>query len=204
MNNQEESLTALQEIRNLMERSSRFLSLSGIAGVVVGLLALAGVVMAYVSLGLSIDSEGYYTLIPQYYGILFVNFGSVLALSLLAGMFFARRNAQKKSLPIWDSTAARLLINLFIPLAAGGLFCLILWYHGYLALMAPVTLIFYGLALINGSKYAIDDIRYLGIIELAIGLLASFFMEYGLLFWAAGFGLLHIVYGLVIYMKYEK
>lgn len=204
MNNQEESLAALQEIRNLMERSSRFLSLSGIAGVVVGLLALAGVVMAYVSLGLSIGSVGYYTLIPQNYGLLFANFGSLLVLSLLAGFFFARRNAQKQALSVWDRTAARLSINMFIPLAVGGIFCLLVLHHGYTALAAPITLIFYGLALINASKYSIDDIRYLGLLEVLVGLLATFFIEYGLLFWAVGFGLLHIVYGMVIYLKYEK
>lgn len=204
MNNQDESLATLQEIRGLMERSSRFLSLSGIAGVLVGLFALAAVAIAYLSLGLSIDSVGYYTLIPQFYGVLLADFGSVLILSLVAGMVFARRNAQKKALPAWDSTAARLFINMFIPLAVGGIFGLIVLYHGYAALAAPITLIFYGLALINASKYSIDEIRYLGLLEVLVGLLATFFLDYGLLLWAVGFGLLHIVYGMVIYIKYER
>lgn len=204
MNKQQEQLEDLREIRNLMERSSRFLALSGIAGILVGIFALAGVAAAYIHLELSIVDAGYDQLAAQSYGFLFADFVLVLILSLATGILFAKRKAKKQELLASDATAFRLLINLFIPLAAGGLFCLILWHHGYIGLMAPVTLIFYGLALINGSKYAIDDIRYLGIIELVIGLLAAFFMHYGLLFWAAGFGLMHIVYGLLIYFKYEK
>jgi VIT1/CCC1 family predicted Fe2+/Mn2+ transporter len=127
-----------------------------------------------------------------------------LALSLAAGIFFAWRNARKNALPIWDNTALRLLINLGIPLAVGGIFCLILFYHGYTGLAAPATLIFYGLALINASKYSINEIRSLGLLQVVAGLLAAFFIDYGLLFWAFGFGLLHVVYGILIYVKYEK
>jgi hypothetical protein len=204
MNKQDVQLEQLREIRDLMERSSRFLSLSGITGMVVGLLALGSVGIAYWTLGLTFADRGYYKLIPQFYGLLFANFGSVLVLSLLAGVFFAKRNAKKKALPIWDNTALRLLINLGIPLAVGGVFCLILLYHGYTALAAPSTLIFYGLALINASKYSINEIRYLGLLQVVAGLLAAFFIDYGLLFWAFGFGVLHVVYGILIYVKYEN
>lgn len=204
MNKQEAQLEELREIRNLMERSSRFSSLSGIAGVVVGLFALVSVGLAYWSLGLSVSDAGYYQLIPQFYGVLFANFGAVLALSLAAGIFFAWRNAKKQALATWDSTALRLLTNLLIPLAVGGIFCLILLYHGYTGLAAPATLIFYGLALINASKYSINEIRYLGLLQVVAGLLAAFFIDYGLLFWAFGFGVLHVVYGILIYVKYEK
>jgi hypothetical protein len=65
-------------------------------------------------------------------------------------------------------------------------------------------LIFYGLALINASKYTYNDIRYLGISELLIGLCSTLFLGYGLFFWAAGFGLAHIVYGALMYFKYDK
>ena len=114
------------------------------------------------------------------------------------------RKAKRKGLPVWDSTAKRLLLNLLIPLATGGLFCLVLLYHRQVGMIAPATLIFYGLALLNASKYTLNDIRYLGILEIIIGLIASVYIGYGLLFWAVGFGVLHIVYGIVMYSKYEK
>lgn len=212
MDKKQEQLAELREIRNLMERSSKFLSLSGIAGILVGVYALAGVAVAYALLGLGFNEPGYYKIAAAQntaqetatYTFLFADFIGVLLLSLLTAVYFAVRNAKKQEVPIWDATASRLLINMMIPLAAGGIYCLILWFHGHLALIAPATLIFYGLAMINASKYTINDIRYLGIIEVAVGLIASLFIDYGLLFWAFGFGVIHIVYGVKIYFKHER
>lgn len=212
MDKKQDQLAELREIRNLMERSSRFLSLSGIAGIIVGVIAFAGVAAAYAFLGLGVDEPGYYNFsaaqnvaeVTEAYTFLLADFMAVLILSLLTGVFFAIKNAKKQGLTVWDATASRLLVNMMIPLAAGGIYCLILFYHGHLALIAPATLIFYGLALINASKYAINEIRYLGIIEVAVGLIASLFVDYGLLFWAFGFGMLHMVYGIKIYFKHER
>ncbi|MCF8214453.1 MAG: hypothetical protein K9I92_04810 [Chitinophagaceae bacterium] len=211
MNNQFKPLDEIREIRSIMERSSRFQALSGIAGVVVGFIAIAGTVIAYAALGLSYDQVPYEVPGQDQYSAMQMNgtfllFDAlvVLILSAATGIFFAVRNAKKKGLPVWDNAAKRLLINFAIPLAAGGAFCAILFYHGHFALMAPATLIFYGMALLNGSKYSIDDIRYLGIIEIVIGLLAAVFIGHGLIFWALGFGLVHIIYGIRFYIKYEK
>lgn len=212
MDKKQDQLAELREIRNLMERSSRFLSLSGIAGIIVGVIAIAGVAAAYIFLGLGLSEPGYYNFsaaqnvaeVNAAYTFLFADFMAVLLFSLFTGIYFAVRNAKRQGLPIWDATASRLLINMMIPLAAGGIYCLILFYQGHMALIAPATLIFYGLALINASKYTINDIRYLGIIEVAVGLTASLFVDYGLLFWAFGFGLLHMVYGIKIYFKHER
>ncbi len=212
MNNKLEKLDDIKEIRALMERSSLFLSLSGIAGIIVGILAFLGVTAVYVFLGVSPTAPGYYELYidgsaderRSFYVFLFSDFTLVLILSLCIGVLFAAQKAQKQKLPIWDATAKRLLVNMFIPLVAGGLFCLILFYHGNLALIAPCTLIFYGLALLNASKYTINDIRNLGLIELLTGLVAALFIDYGMLLWLFGFGILHIVYGTTIYFKYER
>lgn len=212
MDKKQDQLSELREIRNLMERSSKFLSLSGIAGIIIGIIAIAGVATAYAYLGLGFNEPGYYNFsaaqneaeVAAVEIFLFAIFMAVLILSLFTGIYFAVRNAKKKGLPVWDATASRLLLNMMIPLAAGGIYCLILFYHGLMELIAPATLIFYGLALINASKYAINEIRYLGIIEVAVGLTASLFVDYGLLFWAFGFGLLHMVYGIKIYFKHER
>ncbi len=212
MKKHEEQLTELKEIRSLMERSSRFLSLSGLAGLVIGTFAIVGTLLAYAYLDIPLTATGYYHLLTEEGGqlhlenltFLFADMALVLALSLLAGSMLAIRKAKKLGLPIWDITARRLLINIGIPLFAGGIYCLILIYHGQMAQLAPATLIFYGLALLNASKYTIDDIRYLGVLEVITGLVAAIFIDYGLLLWAFGFGLLHIIYGIVIYFKYEK
>ena len=71
-------------------------------------------------------------------------------------------------------------------------------------LVAPTTLLFYGLALYNAGKYTLDEIRYLGVSEIILGLLGCIFIGYGLMFWALGFGVLHIVYGFMMWWKYER
>lgn len=116
----------------------------------------------------------------------------------------AERNAKKKKVPAWDAIAQRFLVNLCIPLIAGGVYALVLASQGQYQLMLPATLIFYGLALVNASRYTIGDIRFLGFAELFIGLLASYFPTQGLLLWALGFGVFHILYGILIYFKHEK
>ena len=206
-----EQLHNLYEIRYLMEKSSRFLSLSGLSGVSAGIIALIGAAVAFFYLNfderyLSISHHlNDSILLKMQSDIVFLMLDAILMLilALAAGLYFTTRKARKKGLKVWDSTAKRLLVNLFLPLSAGGIFCLILLYHGIIFLVAPATLLFYGLALINASKYTLPDIRYLGISEILLGLIGSVFTGYGLIIWAVGFGILHIVYGTVMYFKYE-
>ena len=82
--------------------------------------------------------------------------------------------------------------------------CLILLFKGYVGIITPLTLIFYGLALVNASKYTLNEVRSLGIAEIILGLFAAQFIGYALIFWALGFGLLHIVYGILVQIRYGK
>ena len=205
-------LENLNEIRNLMEKSSRFLSLSGLSGISAGIIALAGAAVAFFYL----DYDQRYFDVNRYFidrmamkthyrmDFLILDAVVILALALTAGLYFTRRKAKKRGLRMWDSTAKRLIVNLFIPLGTGGIFCLILLFHGIFFLVAPVTLLFYGLALFNASKYTLPELRYLGISEMILGLAGSVFIGYGLIIWAVGFGILHIIYGAFMYWKYER
>ncbi len=208
MNNKEEQLSALSDIRNMMDRSSRFISLSGLSGVFAGIIALIGAYMAHIELisyqagdyGYGIDAELNLEFTLVKIGI------SVLLVALAGGLLFTYRQTVKKKLPLWDKTAKNLLLNLAIPLATGGIFIIsLLFNHATsVGLIAPCCLIFYGLALINASKYTYADIRFLGLCEVILGLVAMFNVYYGLYFWAMGFGILHIVYGTIMYLKYER
>jgi len=212
MENQEQHLKDLSEIKSLMQKSSRFLSLSGLSGVCAGFIAIAGAAFAFFYLNYDLryfNPFEYFTKIyySEFYSstfILIIDALIVLVLALSTGIFFTIRRAKRNKQSIWDNTTKRFLVNLILPLGAGGIFCLILLYHKIIFLLAPCTLIFYGLALLNASKFTLDDIKYLGISEIILGLAASFFIGYGLIFWAIGFGILHIVYGAVMYYKYEK
>lgn len=212
MDNQKEQLEAIRDIRNLMERSSRFLSLSGLAGVVIGIAAIAGIAAAYAYMGLAIDQGGYHTLILNEKGepnrdifrFLLMDVLLVLVFSIVTVTIMAMKKADKQGLPKWDGTAKRLSVQLAVPMLSGAILSMILLRHGLIEFIAPVSLIFYGLALFNASKYTVDDIQYFGIAEILTGLLAAIFIDFGLLFWVFGFGVLHIVYGTRIYFKYEK
>jgi hypothetical protein len=212
MDQQQEQLDSIKAIRSMMEQSSRFLSLSGLSGVIVGLMAIVGVYIAYAFLGMRIDEPGYFNKILnadgnlniEVYTFLITELLVLLIIALVTAIFFSMRKASVKGVRIWDATAKRLVINMVVPLLSGALFCVILLYHGYINLIIPSTILFYGLAIYNASKYTLHDIRSLGIIEILLGLAAAYFVDYALLFWGFGFGVLHIVYGLYIYFKYEK
>ncbi|MFC6997816.1 hypothetical protein [Rufibacter roseus] len=207
MNQQQEQLATLHEIRNIMDRSSRFISLSGLSGISAGLTALAGaaVVMWYLSeQNIAYGADNNLTLTQDALLFLLTVALAVLVVALGLASFFTIRRAHKNNQRIWDNQSKRLVLNMAIPLFAGGVFCAVLLYHSILYLIAPTMLVFYGLALVNGSKYTFSDIRYLGLCELALGLVSGFFVGYGLLSWTIGFGVLHIVYGALLYFKYER
>lgn len=208
MNKTETYLNDLAEIRSMMERSSRFISLSGLTGVMAGLYALIGAGVAWYLLnreGVRLDDGLLRRAASESlrFELLLVGLG-VLVLALVTGLWLTIRKSRKTGQSIWDKTARLLFFSLLIPLATGGILCLIFMARGYVSVIAPLTLIFYGLALVNGSKYTLNDIRTLGLLQIGLGLLAAVFLGYGLLFWALGFGVLHIAYGFMMYRKYER
>lgn len=206
----EEQLQQLSEIRSLMERSSRFISLSGLSGVGAGFTALIGSAIAYwrIEEYTAAATDGYLSY-SEYtnallWELIFIATG-ILTVAISVGAFFTFRKAKEQGQSIWDKSSQQLIIDLFIPLIAGGLFCLLLLEHGMLGMIAPATLIFYGLALVSASKYTLNDIRYLGFCQIILGLLNAKFMAVGngILFWTVGFGVLHIVYGIYMHYKYK-
>ncbi len=199
----------LKEIRSMMEKSSRFISLSGLSGVSAGIIALAGAVMAWWYIQNNLETSMYTmnnitTIELKDLLFLVLDAGIVLVLAITSATYFAMRKARLQNLPVWNKAAELTFINLIIPLAAGGVFCLFLFYYNLYLLIAPATLVFYGLALLNASKFTLFEIRYLGITEIILGLIAMAIPGYSLIFWSLGFGILHIVYGAVMYFRYER
>lgn len=211
MHESREHLQTLTEIRSLMERSSKFLSLSGLSGVSAGIIALAGAVSVYMrtQIGLFTPIRDY-QLTPRdvhhqdVREFLVKVAVTVLALALLSGMYFTVRRARRHGQSVWNKSSQRLLWALLVPLATGGVFCLALLHYNLIWLAFPATLIFYGLSLLNGSKYTLRDVESLAYCEIGLGLISLFWPGYNLLTWGLGFGVLHIVYGLAMYYKYER
>jgi len=205
---QSEPLQEINDIKRIMERSSRFISLSGLSGIAAGLCALTGAYFANTAIKNFYDyDQEELTLIvgPEVLKMRLLMIAAiVLAAALVFAFIFTWRRARQNHLPIWDLTARKLMWNVMIPLISGGLFILAMLQYNEWKFVAPACLIFYGLALVNGSKYTLTDIRYLGYMEIILGLVNTRYTGYGLYFWAIGFGVLHIIYGVIMWWKYEK
>jgi hypothetical protein len=194
MDEKNSHLEDLKEIRFLMEKSSSFLSLSGLSGVSAGIVGiLATVCLMYI-----IPHQTFYPV----HLIIFSIIALVVTFSFV--FLFTFLKARRKNVSLWNNVSKKMAVNLFIPLITGGIFSLILLFNDFYMLLPSVTLLFYGMALINASKYTFVDIKYLGLAEMLLGLFAALFINYGIEFWGAGFGLLNILYGIIMYLKYEK
>jgi hypothetical protein len=198
MNKQLEDIKA---IREMMEKSTKFISLSGLSGILAGVTAILGAAFAYFYLLRDPSLTDYSHM--QELMILLGDALIVLFISVSFGIYFSWRKARKNKQSLFNKVTLRTLYNLSIPLVAGGIFCLVLLLRGDIRMVIAGTLIFYGIALINVSKYTFDEIHYLGLTEIILGIAAAIFVSNGLLFWTIGFGVCHIVYGFVMYRKYD-
>lgn len=195
-------LKDIQDIKMMMDKSSQFLSLSGLAGIMAGIYALAGAFAGKYIYNLNYGR--YITIESTSFKAIIAIALAVLFLSVITAYILTAIKTKKRGETVWNTTSKRLAVNFLIPLATGGIFCILLIKNQYYGLISPITLIFYGLACVNASKYTLRDVRYLGITIIIIGLFCTYFMGYGLEFWALGFGVCHIVYGTLMYFKYDR
>lgn len=197
----------LQHIRQMMERSTKFMSLSGLSGVAAGVVALISCISVYLLLKANGIVYFYNTQFELSFNLtiqlLMIAVFTIL-LALLCAFYFTWKKSKSIQQAVWTSQTKRLLLHLILPLKVGGIFCIALCVHHQFILVAPSTLVFYGLALISVSKFTYGDIFYLGLVQLGLGLLSLFLLGYGLLFWALGFGVMHVIYGTIMYLKYDK
>jgi len=198
----------LADIRDMMERSSKFLSLSGWSGILAGILALLGTFVAYILFDYrSLPWSQEIGLVGQtstYWLPIVLLALSVLGLTLATVLYFSAQKAAKRGEKLWSPTSKRLLVHFAVPLCTGGLILLFVLSAGITGLLAPLSLLFYGLAIHAASPYTFSEMRYLGLIQIGLGLFGCYYLEYGLLLWATGFGLVHILYGLYLHYKYER
>jgi len=195
-------LKDISEIKNLMNKSSRFISLSGLSGILAGIYALIGAAIAYYIVTNSV--RGYLILDGTIFKISLGILITIAVLSIVTAIYLTTKKAKKVGESIWDNSSKRLIINFLIPLVTGGAYILIILDQQRYGQTAALMLIFYGLALINASKYSIGDIRYLGVTQLILGLICALFPGYGFWLWVIGFGFMHIIYGTIMHFKYDS
>lgn len=208
MKEEKEYIKDLSDIREMMERSSRFLSLSGLAGVLSGIYAIAGAFIAYSVFGFNPDSIDYIPSGADNHDTGVVNVIlvaiSILVLALATVVFLSGRNASKRGEKLWNNSSRRLLANMSVPLATGGILIIIFIFKNLVGLVAPASLIFYGLALFGAGRLTLSEVRYLGITQIILGVAGFIFIPYSLVIWVLGFGFVNIVYGIYMHYKYEK
>ncbi|MCB0458629.1 MAG: hypothetical protein KDC74_01245 [Flavobacteriaceae bacterium] len=199
-------LQDISEIKEIMNKSTRFMSLSGLSGVLAGTYALIGAYVANTLLKEYVRGEGKLSeLSASNVEMLMIGLGLFIAfIAALTGYILTKRKAEKNNEKMWTPASKQMLMSFIVPMVTGGLFIMMLIQKGYYGLVAPSTLIFYGLALYNAGKYTLSQVRYLGLLEILLGLLALYFIYNGLLFWTIGFGVLHILYGAIMYFKLER
>lgn len=205
MEKHEKQLAAIQEMRDMMDQATRFKSISGLSGILAGILTFVCTYTIYLVTGISpFESEALDRMWLSSSQALILCFVSLLIICIGIGFVLAMRNASKSGRSAWDNAAKRLAFSLAIPVFAGGIFSMLLARFGLIAIAAPATLLFYGMGLVSASKYTLDAVRTVGLLFIFLGLLATYFLTYGLLIWTLGFGLLHVIYGFIIYVKYER
>lgn len=198
----EDYLKDISEIKNLMNKSTRFISLSGLSGILAGTFALVGAAYAYWLVTGS--KRGYLILSGEIFNLVLLDMFLVLVLSVGTAIYLTTLKAKKNNEKIWDATTKRLLTSFLVPLVAGGIYTLIILKQQRYGQTGALMLLFYGLALVNASKYTLGYVKYLGYTEIILGLLCAVFPGFGFWFWVLGFGVMHIVYGTLMYFKYER
>jgi len=210
MKNDTKSIEDIQVIRKIMEESSRFLSLSGLSGVFAGITAIAGALFAYIVIlrNGSVRYEDYLGVLSAQDALvirkqLLADAVAVLVISGVFAFYFSVRKARKDGKNFLTPISRRLLVNLFIPLLAGGVLAISLLIQNYIQLIIPCFLIFYGLALVNAGKFTFGEIHWLGVLEVLTGLVCLLLPQWSVFIWAFGFGIIHIGYGLFMHLRYK-
>lgn len=199
---EQDYLNDISEIKDLMNRSSRFISLSGLSGIFAGIYALIGAAVAYWLVANS--GREYLILDGNVFRLIVLDLFLIAFFSVVTAIYLTTRKARKNGEKVWDASSRRLIINFLIPLIAGGIYLLIILNQQKYGQTAALMLIFYGLALINASKYSIGHVRYLGFTEIVLGLICAIFPGYGFWLWVIGFGIMHILYGSIMFVQEKR
>ncbi|MCG9899411.1 MAG: hypothetical protein MH132_05385 [Hydrotalea sp.] len=207
MKNSQNPQETLREIKQLMEQSTRFLSLSGWSGITAGVSSIVG--LAWLMLKIKqhpfqpLSIQTYLIEYPNTLNELLITAMLIFIVAAVGGVLFSWKKSKERSLPFWNAAAQRMLWHFAVPMISGGVVCLTMIHVGQYDLLAPLSLVFYGLAILNASKFTIPQTYYLGITQLLLGLLGCLIPNFGILIWGVGFGMVHLAYGIIMYANNE-
>ncbi len=195
-------LKDISEIKSMMDKSSRFSSLSGVSGIVTGIYALIGSLIAYqyvTNNSIQISTIDSYDFI-----LLFVDLALIILLSLITSFVITRRKVKKEGISSWNVLTKKMLYNFSILLIPSALYVLILILKHDFVGAGSLMLFFYGASLINASHNTFKEIKTLGLIEMVLGILIILYPEFTFWLWLIGAGIVHIIFGIYMYFKHEN
>jgi hypothetical protein len=207
MSKTNDHLESIDQIRSIMERSTTFMSLTGLSGVMAGLFGILTFVLVSLKLdSVLIDSSTLYRMVTEreVRHFLVTVAACALAVTLLTALGLTMRKAKKRGKAAWNNVSRLFAMHMFLPLCAGGLFTIALAYHGQIQLVCPAMLLFFGLSLLSAARFVQMDMFWLGTVEICLGIIGSYWYQAGLILWVAGFGVATLVYGTLMYYKYER
>ena len=200
----------LDDIRDMMSKSSRFQAISGYSIIIVGLYAAVAAAIAAALVG-AVNLFPFFENIdatlntPAKIRLATIIALSLFTLSLLTVFAMAIAKSKRHNLRFaFDKRMRQMLTDFFLPLAAGGLVSIALIMQQHYGLTSSIMLLFYGLALVNSSHYTYPALRWLGYTELALGIADCLTVKHAILFWFLGFSVMHIIFGIVYVIMFER
>lgn len=197
---------SLNHIREMMSKSGKFRSLSGYAVICAGILTIVFSV-AFCTLydinPYNLNYDNLRLLPEEHYSTALLFAMLLLGMSVVAGLIFTKISANKRSEKLSGPGGRNFIYNITIPMGFALIFCFLL-FGTHPDLVLPVSLILYGLTLFNAGKFTHGALRYLGISQMFLSLICLGLMQYHILIWTFGFGIVHIAFGLYMIIKPER
>jgi hypothetical protein len=180
----ERAMSNIQFIRETMERATLFTAVPGWGGAAMGVVALGTATIA-----------GFQTKTPYWLATWLV--GALVSIGV--GGFALWRKARNLNHALFSGSGRRFLLSFSPPIVVGALLTVVLYRHRAADLLPGTWLLLYGTGVMGGGAFSVRAVPLMGLLFTALGSVAIFLpLTVGNWFMAAGFGVLHIVFGIVI------
>jgi hypothetical protein len=186
-----------------MQQNINPFSLKRYSGILIGLYGLAVVYLINI---LTSGEQSGIELVSQL-PLLFLQIGvTVIALvfiviSLVTLWIRAKRTVRKNDQKLWSIFTRKIRWQTLISLLIILIIIIMISNIGYFSLTTPLSLFFYGLFLLNLSRFSSIGLRYLSLAEIILAITSYFIYDKEIIFLALGFGFLPILYGIATFIK---
>jgi len=202
-------LENLSELKSILSKNTRFLSFSGLSGVIAGITALAGEYLFYNLYLATFSSSSNYADVRNladmklFYSALLIAL-SIIGISVIVGVILARKKIRMQGSTVNRDLLKNTLIHILVPILVGGAICFVASFTDHFIYIPAFLLIFYGLGLFNGSRFSFDDLKIVGLVFMGLGLITYAYPNLSMWTWGLGFGVGHILYGLRVYFVHDR